>query len=135
MRHTSKPSNYTENYLVYTGTHDNMPLNQYIKDLSEEELEVYDKDLAFEAKELNIEFDPKIEGSEYRCEKVCELAFASVAKLCIIPIQDLLAQGQESRMNLPATVSTDNWSYRIYKSDLSKDLQKRLAGYVTKYNR
>ncbi len=130
-----KPSNYTENYLVYTGTHDNMPLNQYIKDLTDEELETYDKDLASEAIELCVEFDSNVSGSEYRCEKVCELAFASVAKLCIIPMQDLLNLGKEARMNLPATVSTDNWSYRINKSDLSKELQERLAMYVDKYNR
>jgi 4-alpha-glucanotransferase len=38
-------------------------------------------------------------------------------------------------MNLPSTVSTDNWSYRVSKRKLSSALAKRLAGYVEKYNR
>ena len=38
-------------------------------------------------------------------------------------------------MNLPSTVSTDNWSYRVSKRKLTSSLANRLAGYVTKYNR
>ena len=35
-----KPSNTTNNYCVYTGTHDNMPLYQHILDQNEEQLKI-----------------------------------------------------------------------------------------------
>lgn len=40
-----KPSNFKENVVVYTGTHDNMPLYQYILDLDENNLEIFKNDL------------------------------------------------------------------------------------------
>ena len=68
-------------------------------------------------------------------DTVVELAFASKANTCIIPFQDLVAQDGSSRMNLPSTVSTKNWSYRILKNQLSERLASKISGYVLKYNR
>lgn len=128
-----KPSNYTNNYIVYTGTHDNMPLYQYILDLKEEELEIYYKDLEKECELLNVKYLGEEPHKLVEC--VIELAYASKADTCIIPMQDLLCQDGKSRMNLPSTVSTDNWSYRILKENLSDELALRLASLVTKYRR
>ena len=127
------PSNYKKNLLCYTGTHDNMPLYQYILDLSKEEFEVFKEGVIREAKGLNVEvkgLDPK--GLE---ETIVELAFASIANIAIIPLQDLLCQDGSTRMNLPSTVSTNNWSYRTKKEYFSNDLAKRLKDLVIKYNR
>lgn len=128
-----KPSNYTENYLVYTGTHDNMPLKGYIDELSEKQLQTFIQDLKYECSELNVE--AKYDIVTNLVNTVVELAFASKANICIIPIQDFLAQGSSTRMNLPSTVSTDNWSYRIRRDYLSDSLAKRILDYNTKYNR
>ncbi|MDE7263378.1 MAG: 4-alpha-glucanotransferase [Anaeroplasmataceae bacterium] len=128
-----KPSNYTENYIVYTGTHDNMPLYQYILDLNSQGLEVFLEDLKKECKALGVE----VKDSSYEAitESVVELAFASKANTCIIPFQDFLAQDGSSRMNLPSTVSTKNWSYRISKNQISDRLATRIKDYVLLYNR
>ena len=128
-----KPSNYKENFLVYTGTHDNMPLYQYIVDLDEEKYSTFVTDLVYECDKLNVEYN--LDSKKDVCDTVCELCFASIANLCIVPIQDLLCLGQEARMNLPATVSTNNWSYRAKSSDFSQALKARLKNYVAKYNR
>ena len=127
------PSNYKENLLCYTGTHDNMPLYQYILDLNEKEFEAFKKGVVDEANKLNVKvkgLDPK--GLE---KTVVELAFASIANIAIIPLQDLLCEDGTTRMNLPSTVSTNNWSYRAKKEDFSNELKNTLSGLVTKYNR
>jgi len=68
-------------------------------------------------------------------DTLVELAFASPANTCIIPMQDLLCQDGYTRMNLPSTVSTNNWSYRVAKRKLTPALANRLAKYVEKHNR
>ncbi|MDE6585043.1 MAG: 4-alpha-glucanotransferase [Anaeroplasmataceae bacterium] len=128
-----KPSNYKENYIVYTGTHDNMPLYQYILDLSPISLNVFLNDLKEECRKLGV--NTRESSYEAVTDTVVELAFASKANTCIIPFQDLVAQDGSSRMNLPSTVSTKNWSYRILKNHLSERLASKIRGYVLKYNR
>ncbi len=128
-----KPSNSTENYLVYTGTHDNMPLYQYILDLTPDALDRFLYDLREECDKLSVEM--KNENYEAVTQTVVELAFASIPNTCIIPMQDLLSQDGSSRMNLPSTVSTNNWSYRVTKEQLSDKLANQIKKYVIKYNR
>lgn len=128
-----KPSNYEENYLVYTGTHDNMPLYQYILDLKPDELTTFLEDLQQECEGLEVEFKDK--NYEDITDTVVELAFASKANICIIPMQDLLCQDGSTRMNLPSTVSTSNWSYRILKRSLTDKLASRVRGYTEQYRR
>ena len=119
-----KPSNYTENFVCYTGTHDNMPLRQYIDDLSEEERLRFVKDVEAESGLLGL--CAKTETSEELCLSVVNLAFASKANTVIIPLWDLLALGGDARINLPSTVSDKNWSRRFLKEDLSEKLKKYL---------
>ena len=40
------------------------------------------------------------------------LAMGSVAKICIIPIQDYLGYGSEARINTPSTLGL-NWKWRL----------------------
>ena len=39
--------------------------------------------------------------------------FASAARLAVVPVQDLLGLGADSRMNTPALVSEENWAWRL----------------------
>ncbi|MDE6666858.1 MAG: 4-alpha-glucanotransferase [Clostridia bacterium] len=119
-----KPSNYTANFVCYTGTHDNMPLRQYIDDLSEEELLRFVKDVEAESKLLKL--TAKTKTSAELCRSVVNLAFASKANTVIIPLWDLLALGGDARINLPSTVSDKNWSRRFLKEDFSQELKKYL---------
>ena len=119
-----KPSNHTENFVCYTGTHDNMPLKQYIDDLSEEQRAVFAEDVVKESGLQNI--TAKTATSEELCRSVVELAFASKSDTAIVPIWDLLALGGEARINEPSTVSDKNWSRRFLKEDFSKELSDYL---------
>ena len=38
-------------------------------------------------------------------------------------------------MNLPSTVSTNNWSYRVKEEELSLELSVKLASLAKKYKR
>ena len=54
---------------------------------------------------------------------------ASVAKLAIVPAQDLFEMGSEARMNTPA-VPQGNWSWRAPEGRWTKELAARLAALV-----
>ena len=38
-------------------------------------------------------------------------------------------------MNLPSTVSTDNWSYRVLDGQITDELAAKLKDLVAKYHR
>lgn len=128
-----KPSNYTKNFVAYTGTHDNLPLYQHICDMPKDQLSTLKKDLRQEAKLLNVV--PHLSSAKSITRSIIELGYASIANTVIIPIQDYLCLDGSSRMNLPATVSTNNWSFRINKNVLSKRLSKWIKDLNTKYSR
>lgn len=125
-----KPSNFTHNYVCYTGTHDNMPLAQYIADLKQEELYIYKQDLASECEKAGVEAD--FSSPQSICLSVVKLAFASIADTVIIPMWDLLCMGGEARINLPSTVSDKNWSWRFVKEDFDTKTKEFLRNCVKK---
>ena len=66
---------------------------------------------------------------------VIKLAYFSRARYVILPLQDLLGTGAESRMNTPGTLSERNWSWRCTKGDLNNRLTQKLSLIVEKGNR
>lgn len=127
------PSNFGKNVVVYTGTHDNMPFRQYLETLDDDSKERLIASLKNECTKLNIKMNKK--SNEAICNYVVELAFASIATLAIIPMQDFLAEGIGTRMNFPSTVSKENWSYRVSKASLSDKLASRIKELAIKYKR
>ncbi|MDE6585418.1 MAG: 4-alpha-glucanotransferase [Clostridia bacterium] len=128
-----KPSRYNNNFVCYTGTHDNMPLLQYFVDLDDELKNTFVNDLTDQCQRLG--FTPDTSTPKAVVDSVVELAFASVADTVIIPVQDLLGLDGSSRMNLPSTVSPDNWSFRLKEGELDEQLLIRLKCLAEKYNR
>jgi 4-alpha-glucanotransferase len=59
---------------------------------------------------------------------------ASVAELCIFPLQDMLALGSEARLNTPGRPD-GNWTWRFPPGALSVELQQRLAELCRIYGR
>jgi 4-alpha-glucanotransferase len=53
-------------------------------------------------------------------------AFASVARLAIVPLQDFLGLGSEARMNTPSR-SDGNWGWRFSANALTDGLAEKLA--------
>jgi 4-alpha-glucanotransferase len=62
------------------------------------------------------------------------LALGSVARLMIVPMQDLLGLASEARLNTPGTVS-GNWSWRLPAAALTPELARRYAGLNAAYGR
>jgi len=62
------------------------------------------------------------------------LAMGSVAKLCVIPIQDYLGLGNEARINTPATLG-ENWKWRMSDKALTKALSKEIYKVTKLYAR
>ena len=56
--------------------------------------------------------------------------FASHARLTMVPMQDLLALGAESRMNTPALVGKENWAWRLDPAYLTDRLAVALRDQI-----
>ncbi|MCS7277935.1 MAG: 4-alpha-glucanotransferase, partial [Aquificaceae bacterium] len=93
------PHNHTPNSVVYTTTHDNMPLKGWFY----EELQLHQRAMVLDY----LGYTPNNIN-----EALIRLAYMSVAKYCIIPMQDLLGLGKEGRMNTPGT-NKNNWEWKI----------------------
>jgi 4-alpha-glucanotransferase len=61
-------------------------------------------------------------------------ALASVAKLAMLPLQDILALGSEHRMNTPGTTA-DNWRWRFEWSQFDPQLTGRTRHLLALYGR
>lgn len=103
--------------IYYSGTHDNDLLNNWLKDLSKEQI-----------KHLLSYFGASFE--QLTSSWIIDRILASPAQICIFPIQDILNKGTESRTNIPGTVSDDNWSWRMNKEELLRidtiEIQEKL---------
>ena len=62
------------------------------------------------------------------------LAMASIAKLAIVPMQDVLSLGASARMNYPAK-ATGNWLWRMRDGRLNAHLAARLKDLTETYGR
>jgi 4-alpha-glucanotransferase len=59
-------------------------------------------------------------------EMLIRAALGSVARLAVVPAQDVLALGSEARLNTPGT-STGNWSWKLPPGALDAQLAERYA--------
>lgn len=117
------PHNYGENCVAYTGTHDNETIRGWFDSITKAEQEMareYLCDSRTPRKELNWSF--------------ISLIMRSTARMCIIPMQDYLGYGNESRMNKPSTVGI-NWKWRLTEGELTEELKKRLYEMARRYGR
>lgn len=116
------PHTYTKHCIVYTGTHDNMTLRQWFETA---DLQAVAHAVAYMG----------LSESEGYVRGTIRTAMASVADQCIIPMADWLELGREGRMNLPGTVSTENWTWRAEKTMLTKSLAAEIRAITGRYGR
>ncbi len=118
------PSNCTENYFSYTGTHDNMPIYGFLTTLDEKGVETYAKTLKEECAKFAVPF----QGDDLKAlaTTTVSISYALKTMANIVPIQDLLLLDNGSRMNTPSLLSDANWSYRTRKEDFTPDLVERI---------
>jgi 4-alpha-glucanotransferase len=117
------PHNYPVNSVVYTGTHDNETLTGWVQDIFPEEREMLRKYL----------HDHHTPDQELYWEMIC-LVMSSVARICIIPLQDYLGLDNRARMNQPSTLGT-NWKWRSVESDLDDKLIGQILEVTSTYGR
>jgi len=117
------PHNYTSDFFVYSGTHDNNTIKGWFEqDITPSIKKQLKKYTGIKVKKDNIH---KI---------IIRLAFASVAKTVIIPLQDHLGLGAFARMNQPAT-TTGNWLWRLKPKHLTYVSGNRLRAWTKLYRR
>ena len=85
-------------------------------------------ELAYLYEYLNISSQEEIPDALIRC------AYASIADIAIIQMQDLLKLGNEARMNAPSTVGY-NWRWRLNKEQLAESRRAWIRNLAAVYRR
>jgi 4-alpha-glucanotransferase len=117
------PHNHVPGCILYTGTHDNNSARGWFeKDATEEEKKKFYRYLGKEV------------PSEEVPGELIRLAMMSVADVVILPVQDLLGLGQESRMNTPST-QEGNWKWKLLPGQITPAHGERLREWTEVYGR
>ena len=106
------PHKYNSNSIVYTGTHDNTTLHDWVKTASPVEIKVAKKYL-------------KVRRKPELAEAIIGAAMYSKSDICIIPLQDWLGLGEKARINTPGT-NEGNWKFRVRKEKLSTEVTEKI---------
>lgn len=117
------PHNYKNNCIAYTGTHDNNTLLGYVWELDADTRKRLLSYCGFEGDDWNSCYD-----------SVLRTMFASHAGLLILPVQDLLLYGSDTRLNVPGR-SGGNWSYRITRGQLDGISRDKFRKWNSEYGR
>lgn len=115
------PHNYDNpNCVVYTGTHDNDTTRGWLNSLSDDERARLQRYLGLD--------------SPPAPSDVMRLAFSSVARVAIVPLQDVLDLGSEARFNMPGALE-GNWAWRVRADQLDSAHADCLHGLTQLYGR
>ena len=111
--HMYLPHKYVENTVVYTGTHDNDTSLGWWKNSSR----------ADERKAARDYFGDAPDGMHWAMIRAAE---TSVARHCIIQLQDVLGLDSDCRMNIPSHPE-GNWTWRYRAEHLAPEIAQKLA--------
>lgn len=117
------PHHHVPDAVVYTGTHDNNTARGWFED---------DATPGARAR-LGYYLGRECSPSDVS-ETLVRLALASVCRLAIIPVQDVLGLDGSARMNHPAR-SNGNWTWRLEPGTLTVQLAQHLADMTEAYGR
>ena len=113
--------NHVPNCVVYSGTHDNNTTIGWWHEEATPEIKEF----------VNAYFDREVHEINWELIRAAEM---SVAHTCVIPMQDILNLGAESRMNLPGR-EAGNWTWRASPEDFDHPGIHRLVHYTKLYGR
>lgn len=117
------PPHIKEESVVYTGTHDNNTAQGWFEE------EASDEEKRLFRKYAKLEEDPEEPHWE-----LIRLAMETAGRLVIMPVQDVLGLGSESRFNTPG-VATGNWAWRLEPGALDAGVLRRLSALTAKAGR
>ncbi len=114
------PHNYTSNFIVYTGTHDNDTSLGWFNSIDKKERRMLRKYISGNGKQF--------------VQNLIQQAWASAAHTAIIPMQDVLGLDTDARMNTPG-VANGNWNWRFTWAQIRSNHKIFLRNITEKYNR
>ncbi len=114
------PHNHEENCVVYTGTHDNDTTLGWILSMPEASRAYLQEYLGHPEEEM-----------PWPLVRAC---YRSVARMAIVPFQDLLGLDSEHRMNRPGTPQ-GNWCWRFHWEMVPEGLAPQVGRMVEVYGR
>jgi 4-alpha-glucanotransferase len=114
------PRNHETQSVVYTGTHDNDTTLGWFSGISEDERARVLRYLAG--------------GSGRVAADLMRLALSSVARIAIVPLQDVLDLGSEARFNTPGAAE-GNWAWRVQADQFDAARAECLAELTETYGR
>jgi len=114
------PHNYSEDCVVYTGTHDNDTTLGWYQTQDEPTRDFVRRYLARDGHDISWD--------------LVRLAFASVGRTAVVPLQDLMNLGSEARMNFPSRAQ-GNWQWRYQDWMLRGEIADRLRELTELYYR
>lgn len=115
------PHKYTNNCVVYTGTHDNDTLMGWLETANPDDVR-YAREYC------------KMPDDEPFNWGLIRVAYECKADMAVIPMQDLLGLGKEARMNTPSVLG-GNWTWRVRKEEYSDELAQTLRTMSVKNGR
>jgi 4-alpha-glucanotransferase len=118
------PHNYTQNFVVYTGTHDNDTTLGWFRTVPGREVKNALRYLGLSSRGAEGKFT----------QSMLRALWGSVAMFALAPLQDFLNLGAEARMNYPGRPS-GNWSWRMPERALTPGLLHGLKDLNTTYGR
>jgi 4-alpha-glucanotransferase len=113
--HIYLPHNFVPNCVVYTGTHDNDTTRGWWESSAR----------ADEREHAQAYLGPLPDGAQGVVWAFIRAALASVARLAIVPLQDVLSLGSSARMNTPS-LNNGNWGWRYQAGALNDGIASRL---------
>jgi malto-oligosyltrehalose synthase/4-alpha-glucanotransferase len=117
------PHNHEKNSIVYTGTHDNnTTIGWYREETNKADHERMHRYIGVKVRQKNID------------QVLSRLAYSSVAKLTMLPMQDVLGLDASSRMNTPGRAE-GNWLWRLKPGQLTPEIEAMLREWVEVFNR
>lgn len=114
------PHNHLENSVVYTGTHDNDTVTGWFENASSKVREHVMEYLNTNGNDIAGDF--------------IQAAWNSIARIAVIPLQDLLRISSEGRMNIPGGVG-GNWEWRFSWEQLDQERSHEISNLSKVYNR
>ncbi len=118
-----KPHNYPKNIIAYSGTHDNNTLLGYIWELDR----LHRKNMFEYCGCLQDDFKKGYDS-------IIRTLFRSHANILILPIQDILCFGSDTRLNTPGKAE-GNWQYRVTSEQLASIDSDKFKRLNKLYNR
>ena len=119
------PQHYTQNCVVYSGTHDNdTAVGWYLS-----------KDVSPETRRLaKLYANCTDDNASTFHQQMIYLAQSSTAGLSILPMQDVLGFGNDCRMNTPGT-TRGNWQWRCAPEFITDELAESLRQSTAMFGR